>query len=158
MSRMEEDNEIETIGRYLSIAHRAFLSRLGEQLSDYEISVAQLHLLFPLYKEEGIHQKDLCEIFKIDKGAVGRGLQKLEDNGFVERKDDPEDKRRNLIFLTEKSKKLKPEFISILDSIEEEAKEGLSRGEIETFTETMEKICENLGIEDMEEIMEVKND
>ena len=130
---MEEDREIEVIGRYLSIAHRALLCRIDEKLSDYEIGVAQLHLLFPIFKKEGMNQKELVKIFNLDKGAVGRGLKKLEEKGFIRREDDPEDKRRNLLFLTDKSKDLKPELESIVDSVEEEAKRNLSQKEIEAF-------------------------
>lgn len=155
---MKDKKEIGTISRYLSIAHRALLSRIDEELSDYSIGVAQLLLLFPLFENEGIHQKDLCQIFNMDKGAVGRGLQKLEDSGFIERDDDPEDKRSNLIFLTERSEELKPELVSMLESIEGEAKKDLSPEEIEKFAETVEKICANLGIENIEQIIEVKND
>lgn len=154
---MGEDRNIQTVGRYLSIAHRALLSRMDEELVDYDIGPAQLRLLSPLYEKEGLHQKELSKILGKDKGAVGRGLQKLEGRGFVERKADPEDERRNLIYLTEKSRKLRPELIGILESVGEEAEKGLSSEEIEAFTSSMKKISQNLGAENIEGFREAEN-
>lgn len=154
---MDKLKQLELI-EYLSITHRALLSQLQDRLSDYEITVGSFHLLFPLYEEDGVYQKKLCEIFGLDKATVGRGLKKLEEKGFVRREEDQDDRRRNLVYLTEKSKELEPEFVEILESIEERSKKGLSSEEMENLRKTIRKICLNLGVECIEDVPEVKDE
>lgn len=140
-----------SIGRHLSIAHRALFSRMNQKLSSYDIHVGTFHLLLPLYKEEGVPQKKLCQIFNLGKGTVGKGLQKLEDKDFIERKEDPRDKRKKRVYLTKKSRKLEDEFKKILQETEEEAKQAFSHEETKKLLNLLKKVSENLGVE-MEKI------
>ena len=50
----------------------------------------------------GIRQKDLAEKIGIRPAAMSEAIDKLEDNGYIERKVDESDRRATLIFLTEK--------------------------------------------------------
>ena len=50
----------------------------------------------------GIRQKDLAEKIGIRSAAMSEAIDKLEDNGYIERKVDESDRRATLIFLTEK--------------------------------------------------------
>ncbi|MBQ8994485.1 MAG: MarR family transcriptional regulator [Oscillospiraceae bacterium] len=51
---------------------------------------------------EGIRQKDLADKLGIRSAAMSEAINKLEDNGYIERKVDETDRRATLIFLTEK--------------------------------------------------------
>lgn len=53
-------------------------------------------------KPEGIRQKELMEKAGIGQSSVSELINKLEDDGYIERKVDPSDKRATLLFLTEK--------------------------------------------------------
>ena len=50
----------------------------------------------------GVRQKDLAEKIGIRSAAMSEAIDKLEDNGYLERKVDETDRRATLIFLTEK--------------------------------------------------------
>lgn len=142
---MQVDEEhIEPIGKYLSIAYKAFFSLLDERLETYEIGAEGLHLLFPVYKEEGISQKRLCEIFFQNKATIARRLEQLENNGFIRREEDPDDRRQKLIHLTQKSTNKRPEFRKVLKSIEHDLRANLSQEEVETFLQIIKKICQVL--------------
>ena len=51
---------------------------------------------------EGIRQKAIMEKAGIGQSSVSELINKLEDDGYIERKVDPTDKRATLLFLTEK--------------------------------------------------------
>lgn len=51
---------------------------------------------------EGIRQKAIMEKAGIGQSSVSELINKLEDDGYIERKVDPSDKRATLLFLTEK--------------------------------------------------------
>lgn len=55
-----------------------------------------------LLKNDNICQDELNQPLVLDKGAVARTLQKLEDEGYISRMQDEEKCRRNKISLTDK--------------------------------------------------------
>lgn len=139
-----DDEEIEALGKYLSVAYKAFFSLLDERLAAYEIGAEELHLLIPIYKEGEIPQKTLCEIFHQDKATIARRLEQVENKGFIRREEDPKDRRRKIIYLTQKGWSKRSEFGKILKSIESDLRAELSQEEVETFLQIMKKICQFL--------------
>lgn len=139
--------EKKSIGKYLSIAHRAHTSMLDKKFKEkFGISHGQIFILITLYKNEGINQHRLCKIYDLDKGGVGRIIKKLKEKELIIKEADPEDKRNKLIFLTEKARAMKSDFFQILNKIEKQIKQGLTEEEIETFLKIINKICNNLGV------------
>ncbi len=135
----------EPVGKYLSIAWRAHASYLDDKLKDYEISHGQMFILIALYKNEAIYQNTLCKMYNVDKSAIGRGIAKLRNKGFIIKKTHPKDKRKQLIYLTDKAKKFKPILYKILKSAESKLRSNLSKDEVELFLEIIKKMCTNLG-------------
>ena len=136
----------EYIGKYLSIARRAHAALLDKKLKPYDISHGQILLLVTLYKQEGINQHRLCQVYNLDKAGVNRSLNKLQKNGYITKKPNSRDKRKKKVFLTDKAKKFKPELLEILKSVETQVRENLSEKEIDEFLEVIKKVCVNLGV------------
>lgn len=132
------------IGKYLSIAKRAHTMLLQKKLKSFDIGVAELLLLIALYKKDKRCQKELCNLYKLNKAAVGRALNKLEDNNFITKKIDENDKRKRIIYLTDKAQKNKQKFKKILKSTEDIVRQGLSDGEIKEFLKISKKIISNI--------------
>lgn len=134
----------EPIGKYLSIAKRAHSILFQKKLKPYHIGTGELYILIALYKEDGICQQKICEHYRINKAAVGRAVHKLKKKNFLTKKTDDKDKRKRILFLTEKAKKMKPEFKNLLRSAEKILRKDLSDEEIETFLEISKKISKNI--------------
>lgn len=152
-----QEEKYEPIGKYLSIAYRAFNMLLDDKLAQYDIARGQFPILIALYHKEGISQQELCDIYNLDKAAVGRAVKKLTEKNFIERKRDPEDKRQYCLYLTEKANSFKSKFLSILKSTEEDIKQGLTEIEVEDFMITLKKIVKNLGVSDVNKL-DIKED
>ncbi len=135
------------IGKHISIVYRALNSEIDEELSEFNITRSQYPYLFALYHEEGIPQKALCERYNLDKGTVGRTLDKLEKKNLIKRKKDPKDNRKHLIYLTEKSKELEPELRTRMQKIEENITQGLTEEEISAFFNVIKTIYNNLDVD-----------
>ena len=134
-----------SIGKYLSITHRAHTSLVDKKFKEkFNLSHGQVFILINIYRDEGICQHRLCEEYNLDKSGVGRILKKLEDKNLVMRKSDPEDKRKKLIYLTDKAKDMKDDFKKLLKEIEEQMRQGLTEQEIETVNTILKKIYNNL--------------
>ena len=96
-----------------------------------------------LYKKDGVNQETLAEKLNIDKATSARAIKKLEENGFVIRKKDQNDRRNYNIFLTEKARKIKPKIKSILSNWTDLLLEDLSQEEAEQLFILLEKISQN---------------
>lgn len=134
------------IGKYLSITHRAHTSLIDKKFKEkFNISHGQVFILIKIYKNEGINQHKLCEEYNLDKAGVGRIIKKLEEKNLIKRKPDPKDKRKKMIFITEKAKALKSEFFELLGTVESKIKNDLTEEEIEIFLKILKKIYNNLS-------------
>ncbi|MBS4539032.1 winged helix-turn-helix transcriptional regulator [Clostridium sp. D2Q-11] len=135
----------EHIGKYLGMIHRLHITLIDKRLEPYDISHGQLFLLLAIYNKEGITQNDLCEMYKIDKAAVSKSIKKLIDEDFLIRERDNKDKRKQLLYLTNKAKNFEGEFRSVLQAIEEDSTKGLSMDELNSFFNVSNKIIDNLS-------------
>jgi DNA-binding MarR family transcriptional regulator len=101
------------LGVFISIIHRTRTIHLNNEIKDLELTAGQVPFLMHLSRKEGITQDDLAVHLHIDKGTVARALKKLEDNGFIYREINPQNRRRYLLFLTEKGRQIVPQIYDI---------------------------------------------
>lgn len=71
-------------------------------LKDTGISLQQLPILLKLLNHDYIYQKDISKDLQIDNALLTRNIRKLEDNGYIIRIEDNDNRRQNKISLTEK--------------------------------------------------------
>lgn len=135
----EDLNDI-PLGIHVSIIHRTRMMYLNNKLKNLNVTASQLPYLIGLHKKEGQTQEDLSTHFFIDKGTVARGVKKLEDNGFICRKTDPENRRRYLLYLTGEGKKLMPDICNIITNWEDSMNEDLSEAEKKLISELLKKL------------------
>jgi DNA-binding MarR family transcriptional regulator len=109
------DNKCENIGKYISQLHRKGNVFINRELSKYDLSVGQFMFLLDLYIKDGKNQEEISDNLKIDKGTTARAIKKLEEQGFVIRIKNENDKRSNKIYLTDKAKDIKENVFDILD-------------------------------------------
>ena len=107
------DNSEISLGLLVSMIHRTRMIYLNDKMGNMDITAGQFPFISVLSYEEGISQEELADHFHIDKGTVARALRKLEDNEYLFRKVDSLNRRRYLIYLTEKGRKAIPTLINI---------------------------------------------
>jgi MarR family transcriptional regulator, temperature-dependent positive regulator of motility len=136
----EDDLEDIPLGIFASIIHRTRMMYLNNELKRFNVTASQFIYLIGLYRKEGQTQEDLATHFFIDKGTVARGVKKLEDNGFICRRTDPENRRRYLLYLTEDGMAFMPDIINIIKDWENSINEDLSKAEKEQINELLKKL------------------
>jgi DNA-binding MarR family transcriptional regulator len=107
------DNSEIPLGLLMSMIHRTRMMYLNDRMKNMDISAGQFPFIIVLSHEEGITQDELAAHFHIDKGTVARALRKLEDKEYLFRKVDSLNRRRYLIYLTEKGRNAVPKIINI---------------------------------------------
>lgn len=103
------------IGKQINILVRQFNLYLNHELTELNVSATEILYLASLYKEDGLTQDELASEYLVDKAAVARTVSKMEDKGLITRKDNPKNRRKKQLFLTEKARKIKPELKKVQD-------------------------------------------
>ena len=81
------------------------VARLMKTLADqrarqYGMTRARWAVLFRLDRCEGLKQSELAELLDLQPITLTRLLDRLAENGLIERRADPNDRRANRLFLT----------------------------------------------------------
>ncbi|MDI6724992.1 MAG: MarR family winged helix-turn-helix transcriptional regulator [Methanobacterium sp.] len=126
---LESDDSEIPVSLIISVIHRTHMIFINEKIKDMDITAGQIPFLMVLSREEGISQDDLASHFHIDKGTVARALRKLEDNKYLFREIDPENRRRHLIYLTSKGKSTVPKIVDIDKEWGDSMRSNISEGE-----------------------------
>lgn len=124
------------LGDLLFIFHKNHKTYLNNALAKYDLNLIQVLCIARIHNEEELNssylnQKDLSDSLYITKGAITKAIKKLESNEIIIREQSMDDKRHNILRLSEKGKDLIP----ILEGInnEWEEKMGLNNLDDEFF-------------------------
>lgn len=126
---------------YISIIYREHAKYLNEKVKDEDLSFGLFPLLIKIYKNEGIIQEQLAQIFHLNESTITRNLKKLEDKGFIERI--PE-KRTKKIEITEKGAKTAQKVMDYDEMWDGKIREIIGDAEYTNFKNTLIKISEEL--------------
>ena len=108
------------ISNLIAIIARSQSIYMNHRLGDLGINETQLHLLFEISHHENLNQEKIASRCNINKGAVARSIKKLEDNGFVIRTIDENNRRQNKVSLSPKGRTTLSEAIKVLNDWEDE--------------------------------------
>lgn len=109
-----------------------------------EITIEQWSVLYHLWKEDGLSQQGLCSRSFRDKPSITRLVDNLEKLKLVKRVPSKEDRRINLVFLSEAAKKLQEETLSMANQTLNEALEGVAKDDIEVCRAVLQRVYDNL--------------
>ncbi|MEK4475716.1 MarR family winged helix-turn-helix transcriptional regulator [Paenibacillus sp. FSL R7-0048] len=134
----------EPIGKLISHLHRQNQKKLVKQFVPYGIGSGGQHSFLKLIlSRPGITQDQLTAELKFDKATTARSVKQLENSGYIERKDDPNDRRSHLLYPTPKAIDFFPVLQSILDEFNKSLVGHLTDEEVEKLHFLLQKISKN---------------
>ena len=136
---------IDRLGFLIHDAARLLRKRFEARGSQYGLSAAQWRLLFRLVKEEGVAQARLAELLEIEPISVSRLLDRMEDAGWIERRQDATDRRVRMVFPTPKAREAYVVVKSMAGEVYEEALAGVPDEARGALIEALEAISRNLS-------------
>lgn len=139
------DREERTLNAFIKLmrATDSLNNRLNRQLSDAGLTVSQFGVLEALLHLGPLNQKALGEKLLKSGGNITLVIDNLEKSGWVERHQDPEDRRSMLIHLTDEGEDfIANYFPKHLSRIKKEF-DVLSDEELEQLS----SICKKLGLQ-----------
>lgn len=111
----------------------------------------QAKLLMEIFKNNGASQRELAENLDVRPSSMAEMLKKLENNGFILKKQDENDQRISHIYLTDEGKKIVEEIEKSKDEFEEKFFSALTEEEKEKLLVLIEKLCLGLEKDDNDE-------
>ncbi len=119
----------------------------NRRVKDVGLTRAQWQVLYLLYQHDGQTQTELAETLAMAKPPLGKVVDRLEEDGWVERRDEPKDRRAKRVFLTEKVTPLIGPLEKIVDEIADITTSGLSNTDREAFLKFLHVALRNLAAE-----------
>jgi len=98
------------IMRKINLVSRCQGLFLADQLPSPELAAGHHGYLLTVARQPGISQEALARELCVNKSNVARKLAYLEDRGFVERRNSPQDRRVLQVYPTEKLQALLPQL------------------------------------------------
>lgn len=121
-------------------ALRPCLARLG-------LGTGQPKILGYLSRNGASSQRQLADYYDVDPAAVCRMLDSLQKGGFVSRRPDDTDKRRDLVELTTAGREAYRRWQDCCQDMEERMLDGFTQEERERFSRYLIRAYRNLKME-----------
>ena len=140
------ENEI-TLGMLIGQVHRLSTKRFvqNSHMHGLEISLDQWLVLGPVWKNDGISQKDIAEYCGKDKTSITKIIDTLEKKNLVVRVTDQLDHRVKRVVLSQKGRELFLSALPVMAQTRDELRSGISDKEIEALKTILNKIYKNLN-------------
>jgi MarR family transcriptional regulator for hemolysin len=115
-----------------------------QRARQFGISRAQWVVLLRLDHSEGLKQSELAEILDLQPISLTRLLDRLAENGLIERRADPNDRRANRLYLTPAARPLLNRLAALGNDMMDEVLAGLDGKAHERLLKDLLLIKDNL--------------
>ncbi|AUJ87074.1 MarR family winged helix-turn-helix transcriptional regulator [Enterococcus sp. CR-Ec1] len=128
------------------------ISRMLESIANIEFKEVQLskgqyiHLV-RIFENEGIIPERLAERIKVDRTTLSRAVKKLEENGFILKESDKENKKIKHLYTTAKGKQAVQLIIRENNYSNKVAIQQLSALERKNLAEMLKKIKSSVEVD-----------
>ena len=130
----------QTLGRRLFLAHRAVHDELDRRLREHGASLWNWVLLREAANADGASQRELADLMRIEPPTLVRHLDKLADDGLVERKPDPDDRRVLRIVVTPAGQKRLVELHDVVHDVDAELRGILTKRDVEVLGRALTRV------------------
>ncbi|WP_296872246.1 MarR family winged helix-turn-helix transcriptional regulator [uncultured Methanobrevibacter sp.] len=128
------------IYHYVEELISSYGSYYESNLKDNDLTLKEFSVLLRIRFQGVATQHDLVELFKVSGAYIAKLLRKFEDHGYIARKEDPENRRKKLVKMTDEGIKKTDEIIEIIQNWEDKVTSSISEDEIKTLKEILFKI------------------
>ncbi len=147
MDEKELMKELErAIGHRMGRTGKAMMNRLSKELHEagFPYSAPQMIVLANVYRSEGLNQQAVACLMHRDKAAATRLIDSLEKANLLVRIPDKNDRRQNMLYLTNEGKEMVFKFSEVSRATQETALEGIGSKELVIFRRVLDRIRDNL--------------
>ena len=134
-----ENYENILIYHYIEELISSFVEFADENLKDDIITTNNLRFLLRLRFSDKTTQKDLVNLFKVSDGYTAKILRHFEENGLIKRREDPSNRRRKIVELTDKGIEKTELIIKTIDNHEKQQLKNMAPEEFKQLKKLLYK-------------------
>lgn len=127
---------------YDLIDHIAKLTRMVRRRPNIQVSRSGFNLLRILMEHDGIRTSELAEMLDIRPSSLTEGLNRLETEGYIERRRSEEDTRIVHVHATDKTREDFDRIHQESVSFNSKLSACLTEDELVSFCDTCDKLCD----------------
>lgn len=133
--------------REIGMISRALDSISNIEFKELDLTRGQYLYVVRICENPGIIQEKLAEMLKVDRTTVGRSIQKLEQKGFIEKRNDEYNRKIKKLFPTDKGMYVFSLIIRENKHSDRVALTGLSEEEVRTLLSLLERVRKNVEVD-----------
>jgi MarR family transcriptional regulator for hemolysin len=137
-------DKLQDLGFRLDEVARLYTKRFEERAQVLSLRLEHCKALILLAENEGVSQARLSQISEIDPARLVVILDRLEAEGWAQRRRRPGDRRMRSLAITENAEPIIRLIWSVISDTYVEALQGLSTDEIGTMMKVLEGVHSNL--------------
>lgn len=134
---------IEPISRKLLRLGKLYLSVLVKQTAHLEVNRYHYILSLIYYHDGQLTQNALAHILGKDKSAMVNIINLLGAKGLVYRENNPNDRRQQLLRVTDKAKLAVPQIVETFENINADITSGISDADMRVFESVLTRMHQN---------------
>lgn len=142
--------KIHRYGMYFKRIHLDIEKEIHTNLSAYNLTKSQLDILNYLdqHPDQMTCQKDLQNYLHVSNATINGLVNRLEQNGYIYRITNSEDKRMVSIHPTEKANQIKDLFLTTIYNLEQKMMAHIAPDKQEELVNLLEQMIQNIESED----------
>src|SRR3954453_21818653 len=137
-------NTDEYIGVVISDVARLIRTAFDRRVRELGITRAQWLALTRLHRHPGISQSELADLMEIERASAGRMIDRMEANGWVERRALNGDRRVKRVYLTQEAERVHRRIWRVAEATVEGALGDLSAPEAAQLMQLLGRVKKTL--------------
>jgi MarR family transcriptional regulator for hemolysin len=142
-------NTEDYVGVVISDVARLLRTAFDRRVRELGITRAQWLVLTRLHRRPGISQSELADLMEVERASAGRMIDRMEANGWVERRALNGDRRVKRVYLTEEAERVHRQIWRVAEATVEDALSDLSAPEAAQLMSLLGRVKKTL-VEDVD--------
>lgn len=128
------------IYHYVEEMISSYGSYYESNINNQDLTLNEFSILLRIRFQGVATQHDLVKLFKVSGAYIAKLLSKFEEYGYIIRKEDPQNRRKKLVKLTDEGIKKTDELIDIIQRWEDKVTANISEEELKNLKKILYKI------------------
>ncbi|MCS6836243.1 MAG: MarR family transcriptional regulator [Anaerolineae bacterium] len=126
----------------MDVALRNLDQVIGSHVRQYNISVIEWYILRALYQQDGVQASKLARAVGRSATSFTPNLDKLQEKGLIERRQDIADRRATLVHLTPKGHALRDAVLRSASEVDQYIARHFAPHEFQIFLSVLQRLQE----------------
>ena len=137
-------NTEDFIGAVIADVARLLRTAFDRRVRALGITRAQWLVLTRLHRHPGVSQSELADLMEVERASAGRMIDRLEANGWVERRAQNGDRRVKRVYLTPEAERVHRRIWRVAEATVDDALTDLSSRESAQLRALLGRVKKNL--------------